>query len=189
MNIMKHTRSTRETPLPYSLFTESQLQSLGERLSLSISPISQRSFAKIWGLSPVSLGRYINGTQSPRIDDLARFAKITNTDLMWLIAGEQYAQRRWLQSNQFIEICPDNTMAPTINVDAPVVLETIRTEWPVPDGVYCVENAQGNVFRRLQWDEEKQGFWLRCDNPHFEPQFAEHPSLIGKAVGAVTCVL
>jgi hypothetical protein len=99
---------------------------------------------------------------------------------MWLIAGEHYAQRRWLKSNQFIEICPDNTMAPTIHIGAPVILETICTEWPVPDGIYCLKTAQGNVFRRLQWNEEKQGFWLRCDNEKFEPQFNEKPDVIGK---------
>lgn len=186
MDKPSHKRITILHNLHYDINTMSQLSRLGERLASSIFPISQRTFAELWGLSPVSVGRYIKGEQSPRIKDLARFSELTNTDLLWLIAGEHYAQKRWLKSNQFIKLCIDDTMAPTLSSNTPVALETIDQNTPMSNGVYALKNTQGYTFRRLQWDEEKQGFWLHCDNKKFETQFCQAPTIIGKVTSALT---
>ena len=188
MTKLEHKRNALCNTPHYNHHTVTHLTQLGERLADSIYPMSNRAFAELWNISPVSVGRYIQGKQSPRIEDLAKFAQLTNTDLLWLIGGEHYAQKRWLQPTQFIECCTDDTMAPTLLINTPVVVETIMQDGIIPNGIYCLESAQGQVFRRLQWDEEKQGFWLRCDNLHFEPPFSQAPNIIGKVVGALTPV-
>ncbi|MEZ8822606.1 MULTISPECIES: S24 family peptidase [Vibrio] len=109
--------------------------------------------------------------------------------MLWIITGQNYTQANWLTPNQSIEICRDNSMTPTFTELTPVIIETIKTEQPIHNGVYCIGVTQGIAFRRLQWDEERQGFWLRCDNLHFEPQFSQAPNVIGKVVGAVMPVL
>ncbi len=181
---MNHKRSTP----PYSPCTANELSSLGKRIEEVIHPMSQRAFAKIWGIAPVSVGRYIQGKHSPRIEDLNSLAKLADVDLLWLIAGEHYAQSRWLQSDQCIKICLDDGMFPTLSAQQVVVISLRQESNAIEDGVYCLETTQGHTFRRLQWDEEKQGFWVKCDNPNFETFFQTHPKMIGKVISALTAI-
>ncbi len=189
MNKTEHKRRTLCDKQRYNHHHVIHLAQLGKRLADSIYPMSNRAFAELWEISPVSVGRYIQGKQSPRIEDLAKFAQLTDTDLLWLIGGEHYAQTRWLQPNQFVELCIDDAMSPTLTINAPVVLETVTPNDAIPNGIYCLESTQGRIFRRLQWDEEKQGFWLRCDNHHFEPRFSQAPDLVGKVVATLAPVI
>ncbi len=162
---------------------------LGGRLKSALNGLSQRELARLSGLSHITVGAYISGKQYPRINDLTNFAKITDTDLVWLITGQHYSQTDWLHTNQSIEICPDHCMAPTIEAKTPVLVETLNIDWPIPNGLYCIESTQGRIFRRLQWDEDKQGFWLRCDNRHFEPEFTQAPAIVGKVISALTPII
>lgn len=182
---MKQKRHTTK-PKPYDTAVTPEVNQLGCRLASVIQPMSQRAFSDIWGMSPVSVGRYIRGQQSPRIGDLMTFAQLTDTDLLWLIAGEHYAQQRWLQSNQCVELCLDDAMSPTLSINTPVVLEKLTPDSHLPNGIYCLESSQGRIFRRLQWDEEKQGFWLLCDNERFKPQLCQSPQVVGKAISALS---
>ncbi|HBB9944292.1 S24/S26 family peptidase [Vibrio parahaemolyticus] len=117
-------------------------------------------------------------------------ADLTNTNLFWLLSGQHYTQTDWLTANQSVEMCSDNSMSPTINEHTPVVIEMVNVHHlPIVNNIYCLESSQGRIFRRLQWDEEKQGFWLRCDNLHFEPQFSQTPNIVGKVIGALTPVI
>lgn len=163
--------------------------SLGERLQLALGSMSQRELARAWGGSSATINTYVNDKKYPRIHDLEQFAKITDTDFVWLITGQYYSQANWLAQNQSVEICPDNSMTPTINIQSPVVIETVDTSQSIHNGIYCIESSQGRIFRRLQWDEDKQGFWLRCDNRHFEPQFTQTPSIVGRVVSALAPVI
>lgn len=187
MNNHRNTKLSSKHEPPLS--NTDSITLLGNRLRVALKDLSQRELAKSCGLSHITIGAYINGKQYPRINDLANFANVTNTDLVWLITGQRYTEAHWLTSKQSIELCPDNCMIPTITPQTPVLIEVLDVDWPIPNGVYCLESAQGRIVRRLQWDEEKQGFWLRCDNLHFEPQFDQTPNIIGKVVGALAPVI
>lgn len=160
-----------------------------DRLKASLKDLSQNELAKRWGFSSMAVGCYINGKQYPRVHDLVKFAQITDTDLIWLMTGHHYSQTDWLSPEQSVVVCPDNSMAPTLNAHTPVIIEPLTTDWPVPDGVYCLSSAQGPIFRRLQWHEDKQGFWLRCDNPLFELTFTPMPAIIGRVTHALSSVI
>lgn len=183
-------KSTEIKKREYDPKIKNQLSTLGERIRIAIAPTSQRAFAKTWKGSFVTLNHYINGKSIPGIHDLIEIANLTNTDLLWLLTGQYYSQTDWLTANQSVEICSDNSMSPTINEHTPVVIETVNIKLPsVVNNVYCLESSQGRIFRRLQWDEEKQGFWLRCDNHHFEQQFNQAPNIVGKVVRAFAPVI
>ncbi|MBE8574107.1 helix-turn-helix domain-containing protein [Vibrio sp. OPT18] len=181
---MNHKRSIA----PYNPYIADELRALGKRIEEVIQPMSQRAFAEIWGIAPVSVGRYIHGKHSPRIEDLNTLAQLTDVDLLWLVAGEHYSQSRWLQSNQNIKICLDDCMFPTLTAEQAVVISQRQENDTIEDGVYCLATRQGYTFRRLLWDEEKQGFWLICDNTNFEPHFNRKPNIIGKVSSALMSI-
>ncbi|MGR4021630.1 S24/S26 family peptidase [Vibrio harveyi] len=113
-------------------------------------------------------------------------AQLANEDILWLLTGQNYTDNHWLQSNQCVELCLDDAMSPTLSINTPVVLEKLTPDSHLPDGIYCLESSQGRIFRRLQWDEEKQGFWLLCDNERYKPQLYQSPQVVGKAISALS---
>lgn len=168
-----------------------QLTSLGDRIKTAIIPTSQRSFAKVWKKSFVTLNHYITGRSTPSINDLIDIAQLTNTDFLWLLTGHHYTQNQsnWLKSKQFIELCPDGSMIPTLFPNVPVLLEAMYSNETIVDGLYCLESSKGKIFRRLQWDEEQQGYWLLCDNALFLPRLSKTPQIVGKVLGAMTPIV
>ncbi|GBL02610.1 bacteriophage CI repressor [Vibrio harveyi] len=165
-----------------------QICGLGERLRIAIAPMSQRAFAKAWkgAGSFVSINNYVNGKSTPGIHDLIAIAQLANEDILWLLTGQNYTDNHWLQSNQCVELCLDDAMSPTLSINTPVVLEKLTPDSHLPNGIYCLESSQGRIFRRLQWDEEKQGFWLLCDNERYKPQLCQSPQVVGKAISALS---
>ncbi|MBE8574121.1 S24/S26 family peptidase [Vibrio sp. OPT18] len=112
-------------------------------------------------------------------------AELTDTNLLWLITGQNYTQTPWLQAEHSIVTCLDDTMYPTLLKQTPVIIELHNSDHSITDGLYCLENSLGQFFRRIQWDEEKQGFWLICDNAKFEKQFCNTPIVIGKVISTL----
>ncbi|PSW76608.1 hypothetical protein [Photobacterium damselae] len=48
------------------------------------------------------------------------------------------------------------------------------------DGIYVIATAQGNVVRRLQWQESNQEYVVFGDNPIYPKQNMKQVNVIGK---------
>ncbi|PLS41491.1 helix-turn-helix domain-containing protein [Carnobacterium maltaromaticum] len=164
---------------------EQGVNNIAQRLQHALGSQSVTDIANQTGLSRATINQYLNAKNLPSLDRLAVLAKATNHSLKWLLFGDIEEAKI---ADKYRLVVSDDVMSPHIEKRAQIEYEALPLQGNrvLGDGIYVIATAQGNVVRRLQWQESNQEYVVFGDNPIYPKQNMKQVNVIGKVTAALT---
>lgn len=175
---------------------EQGLGSYGNRLK---HVLAQQSFVKLankTGMKSDTLRQYNAGIAHPSLPRLAAIAHECNVSLQWLLFGDVEPAKaptglKDIKLKEKVKTFKvlDDVMSPTVAALSVVQYKPLK---PQPkskifaDGLYIINTKQGDIFRRIQWQDNDECYLVFGDNPKYKPQLIKSLHVIGKVISMIT---
>ncbi|MGR5187315.1 helix-turn-helix domain-containing protein [Photobacterium damselae] len=188
---------TKTSSFEHYLF-EQGLSFYQERLHAIISQQKLQQLSQTTGIKAATLSQYKARKAHPSLPRLAAIAHESGVSLQWLLFGdvepakaptglkeiELKERRKEFKVN-------DDVMAPTV---APLSIVQYQPLKPQPkskifsDGLYIINTKQGEVLRRIQWQDNDECYLVFGDNPQYKSQLIKTLQVIGKVTAIMVPV-
>jgi transcriptional regulator with XRE-family HTH domain len=177
-------------------FIEQGLSFYKERLKYVLS---QQSFSKLsekTGIKASTLSQYNADIAHPSLPRLAAIAHECDVSLQWLLFGDVEPAKaptglKDIKLKEKVKAFKvlDDVMSPTVAALSVVQYKPLK---PQPkskifaDGLYIINTKQGDIFRRIQWQDNDECYLVFGDNPKYTPQLIKSLHVIGKVISMIT---
>ncbi|HIF9266858.1 TPA: helix-turn-helix domain-containing protein [Photobacterium damselae] len=174
-------------------------QGLGSYRNRLKHALAQQSFVKLadkTGMKSDTLRQYNAEVAHPSLPRLAAIAHESGVSLQWLLFGDVEPAKAptGLKDIKLKERVKeftvlDDVMSPTLAVSSVVQYKPLK---PQPkskifsDGLYIISTKQGEVLRRIQWQDNDECYLVFGDNHQYQPQLIKSLQVIGKVTAMYT---
>lgn len=172
------------------------LNSYHDRLLLVLSRQPLSHLAKKTRIKANTLSTYQTKGIYPNLPRLAAIAHECDVSLQWLLFGDVEPAKaptglKDIKLKEKVKAFKvlDDVMSPTVAALSVVQYKPLK---PQPkskifaDGLYIINTKQGDIFRRIQWQDNDECYLVFGDNPKYTPQLIKSLHVIGKVISMIT---